>query len=68
LKRKIILIFNSGLIFLIFTFPFPTLSRLYEIPYEWPEADPEDYGFITSSLETAISGAENMPFTKFHIW
>ncbi|MHA2246135.1 MAG: hypothetical protein ACXADY_14320 [Candidatus Hodarchaeales archaeon] len=53
---------------MIFTFPFPTLSRLYEIPYEWPEADPEDYGFITSSLETAISGAENMPFTKFHIW
>ena len=64
LKRKIILIFTSGLIFLIITFPFPTLSRSFEIPYEWPEADPEDYGFITSSLETVISGAENMPFLR----
>ncbi|MHA2166711.1 MAG: hypothetical protein ACXAAT_12695, partial [Candidatus Hodarchaeales archaeon] len=63
-ERRIILIVSSSVIILIISFSLLTLSRTNETPYEWPEADPEDYGFITSSLETAISKAENMPFLR----
>jgi CubicO group peptidase (beta-lactamase class C family) len=62
-KAKIILI-PSSLIFLIITFPVPTLSRSYESPYEWPEADPEDYGFLVSRLESTYSIAEHMPYLR----
>lgn len=62
-KAKIILI-PSSLIFLIITFPVPTLSRSYESPYEWPEADPEDYGFFVSHLESTYSIADHMPYLR----
>ena len=62
--RNPVLICTSSILVLIFTFPLLAFSYSNRSPYDWPEANPEDYGFITSNLENAYSIADNMTYLR----
>ncbi|MFW9855986.1 MAG: hypothetical protein ACFFFG_13105 [Candidatus Thorarchaeota archaeon] len=53
-----------GVIILILIIPQSGISGSSEIPYQWPEADPENHGIDASLLEATISRGQNMPFLR----
>ncbi|MFW9779514.1 MAG: serine hydrolase domain-containing protein [Candidatus Heimdallarchaeota archaeon] len=59
-----LIVITVGVIILIVNLPLPNISGSSEIPYEWPEAEPENYGIDVSPLEATISRGQTMPFLR----
>lgn len=62
--RKTVFRFAFIFLILIISFPIPVLSYSNDSPYEWPEADPDDYGFTSTERSACYSRAEDMPYLR----
>jgi CubicO group peptidase (beta-lactamase class C family) len=54
----------SCILILMIAFPLPSLAYSNDSPYEWPEANPEDYGFTATERSICYSVAEEMPYLR----
>jgi CubicO group peptidase (beta-lactamase class C family) len=62
--RKSVFRFALCFLILIISFPIPVLSYSIESPYEWPEANPDDYGFTSTERSSCYSRAEDMTYLR----
>jgi len=62
--RKSIFRFAFSFIILILFIPIPVFSYTNDSPYEWPEANPDDYGFTVTERNICHSRAEDMPWLR----
>ena len=62
--RVLVFRITSCFLILMIAIPSPSLAYSNYTPYEWPEADPEDYGFTNVERGICYSVAEEMPYLR----
>ncbi|MGY5853184.1 MAG: serine hydrolase [Candidatus Thorarchaeota archaeon] len=72
MRRRLVLQMTASVIIMTLSFPLLVLSGpnqplfipawTNESPYEWPEGNPEEYGFRPTYLETVYSMADDKPY------